>query len=477
MLAAARLNYRYRMSFLRLQLGICLFILVCGQILFWRRRDNVLGYVQGGLFLSTFLLPLLGTTIVDQFSEEVVQLYSTILLVGAAATIAGLFLGAALGNRKARNPPLTFIQPLVTGDTFKLILVRTRILAIVGLGSLVGAYAILGYVPILEADRVSAKYGVGQYAASFARGAIPYNFALAVASTALPVMLVILFKRRRLLDLCLAGGLLLGLILSLSRTLAFSGVLLFVVALAFERRIRPVIILAIVSGTFIAGALVNEFFFPPQGTGFDTFASRVATNAPDLPEQLGFLRGFELRGEVRRGWALVGGLALGKGNLDPASYTVRTLTGFDNVELFPSGGLRLPAPIWGFVSFGLTGAGLWSFLSGFFIGWGTTRLRNLLTPIKDAPGSSLNLILAAVYYAGTFGVVSTFYFATSSMFVRVAIAMYLGRFLMGPKRYRAITQGVGLEGLPSPSTASRFPPQPIGGVGSRVRAPGRYQKG
>ncbi|MEX2553213.1 MAG: hypothetical protein WD627_09490 [Actinomycetota bacterium] len=465
------------MSLFRLQIGVCLLVLVCGQILFWRRRDNVLGYVQGGLFLGTFLLPLLGTSVTEQFSSDVVQLYSTILLVGAIAYLAGLCFGAPMGNRRARPAPLTFIEPLDSGDTFKLILVRTRILAIVGMGSLLAAYAILGYVPILAADRVSAKYGVGPYAASFARGAIPYNFALAVVSTALPVILVLLFRRRRLLDLCLAGGLLLGLIMSLSRTLAFSGVLLFVVALAFERRIRPFIILAMVTGSFIAGALINEIFFPPQGGGSETLASRVAASAPDIQEQLGFLRGFELRGEVRRGWALVGGLAFGRGDLDPASYTVRTITGFDNVDSFPSGGLRLPAPIWGFVSFGLIGAGLWSFLSGFFTGWGTTRLRNLLTSVKDAPGSSLNLVLAAVFYAGTFGVVSTFYFATSSMFVRVAIALYLGRFLMGPKRYREITRGAGLDGLPSPSAASRFPPQPIGGNGSRVRAPGRYQKG
>ena len=460
-----------------MQISICLFILICGQILFWRRRDNVLGYVQGGLFLSTFLLPLLGTAVVDQFSEDVVQLYATIILIGAATYMAGLCFGAPVGNRKIRNPPLTFIQPLVTGDTLKLIMVRTRILAVVGLVSLGGAYVVLGYVPILAADRVAAKYGVGPYAAGFARGAIPYHFALAVASSALPVMLAILFKRRRMLDLCLAGGLLLGLIMSLSRFLAFSGVMLFMVALAFERRIRPVIILVAVSGVFIAGALFNEIFFPPQGAGLGTLASRVAISAPDVPEQLGFLRGFELRGEVRRGWAIVGGLAFGKGDLDPAAYTLRTITGSTKIDSFASGGLRLPAPIWGFVSFGLAGSAVWSFIAGFFTGWGTTRLRNLLTSVKDAPGSSLNLVLAAVFYAGTFGVVSTFYFATSSMFVRVAIALYLGRFLMGPKRYREMIQSPSLREPAQASGRSGFGPKPIGRNGNNVRSPGRYRKG
>lgn len=454
------------MTLVRLQIGICLFILICGQILFWRRRDNVLGYVQCGLFLSTFLLPLMGTGVVDLFTEDVVKLYADVLLVGAIAYFAGLCCGAPIGNRRSPDPPITFIQPLVDGEVFKLILVRARILSIIGLVSLAVAYAILGYVPILAADRVAAKYGAGPYTAAFARGAIPYNFALAVASSALPVMLALLFKRRRLLDLCLAGGLLLGLTVSLSRTLAFSGVLLFVVALAFERRIRPLLIVALVSVAFIAGALVNEVFFPASGSGLDTLANRVAASAPDVPEQLGFLRGFELKGEVRRGWAIFGGLAFGKGSLDPAAYTIRTITGFDDLEGFPSGGLRLPAPIWGYVSFGFAGAGIWSFISGFFTGWGTTRLKNLLTSVKDAPGASLNLTLAAVFYAGTFGVVSTFYFATSSMLVRVAIAVYLGRFLMGSRRFREMT-GAGAHRV----SRSVRPEQPAGPVGvGRPRA-------
>ena len=428
------------MSLLRLQIGACLLILICGQILFWRRRDNVLAYVQGGLFLSTFLLPLLGAGVVELFSENVVRLYANILTVGALAYLAGLCFGAPVGNRKTGIPALTFVRPLVEGDTFRLVLIRSRILAAVGLASLAAAYAILGYVPLLAADRISAKYGVGPYAAAFDRGSIPYLFALAVASSALPVTLAILFKRRRLLDLCLAAGLLLGLVASLSRNLAFSGVLLFLVAIAYERRIRPFLVLAAISLAFVAGALANEIFFPAPGAGLDTLAARVAISAPDVPEQLGFLRGFQLSGETRRGWALVGGLAFGSGELDPSAYTIRTITGFDDVEGYPSGGLRLPAPIWGYVSYGLLGAAVWSFVSGFFTGWGTTRLRNLLTEVKDKPGASLNLVLAAVFYAGTFGVVSTFYFATSSMLVRIAIALYLGRLLIGPKKYRELMQ-------------------------------------
>lgn len=440
---------------LRLQIGLALCVLVGGQILCWRRRDNVLGYVQGGLLLSTFLLPLLGTGVIERYSDTIVELYARILMVGAAGYLAGLCLGAPFGNRNPGNPALTFIRPMESGSMLRLIVVRTRILAAIGLVSLAGAYAILGYVPLLAADKVSAKYGAGPYAAAFARGAIPYNFALAVASSALPVVLALLFKRRRLLDLSLAAGLLLGLAMSLSRTMAFSGVLLFFVAFAYERRIRPFLILAAVSGAFIAGALVNEIFFPAPGATLGNLANRVAISAPDVPEHLGFLRGFELRGEPRRGWALVGGLAFGRNDVDPAAFTLRTITGFDNVQSYPSGGLRLPAPIWGYASYGLIGAFMWSMITGFFTGWGTARLRNLLERVKDRPSSSVNLVVASVFYTGTFAVFSTFYFATSSMFVRFAIAIYLGRLLIGTRKFEEL---LAVESSPRGSRPTRLQP-------------------
>jgi MFS family permease len=423
------------MTLLRLAIVIYLLVLICGQLALWRRRDNVLGYIQAGLFLTTYLLPLAATNVLGEFDDRVVTLYARILALGAAGFTLGLIVGARLGTRGSDQPPLTFVEPLLErGPTLRRVAVRTRVVATAGVVSMAAAYVILGYVPLLAGDRVSAKYGVGAYAAAFARGGPFYNFALVVASTVLPVALALLVRRRRRIDLALSGALLLGLVLTLSRTLAFTGVLLFAVAMAVERRIKPVIILGATTAAFLAGALFNEIFLA-EGAAEGGLAGRVANSSPDVREHLSFLRGFEEQQEYRRGWAILGGLAIGRGDLDPATYTIRVITGADDVSQFVSGGLRLPAPVWGYASFGLAGAALWSLLSGLFTGWGTTRLRNLLTGVLGAEGAALSLVLAATFYAGTFGIAAGFYFANTSMIVRLALAIYLGHLLVGLQRY------------------------------------------
>lgn len=60
----------------------------------------------------------------------------------------------------------------------------------------------------------------------------------------------------------------------------------------------------------------------------------------------------------------------------------------------------------------------------------------LQTFVLVEPPQDRQRLLSRILYAGTFGVVSTFYFATSSMLVRIAIALYLGRLSIGPEKYR-----------------------------------------
>ena len=109
------------------------------------------------------------------------------------------------------------------------------------------------------------------YAAGFARGRLVYLFALTFASAVLPLLLILFYRNRRLLDLALAGGLLIGLIASLSRGLALLGPIAVVVAIAVERRISPSLIVAGVVVAFLSGILFNEVAVP-YGTRPPSFA-------------------------------------------------------------------------------------------------------------------------------------------------------------------------------------------------------------
>ncbi len=306
-----------------------------------------------------------------------------------------------------------------------------RSFAVAALFILVAAFALLGYVPALAADRTSAKYGVGIYAAGAARGSLIYHIALALATMALPILAIVAWRRRSMRDLALCGALFIGLVLTLSRQDAFSGPLLVVVALAVESRWKPIAIAALVCGALVVGTLANEFLLPANpGAPNLSFATRVAASAPDVHDQIGFLSGFETLGNDFVGTKnLTAGFTLHKGHWDPAAYAVRTLTLLPSASGVGSGGIRLPAPEWGYAAFGWVGVAIWSLLSGIFVGWGTVKVKQLVSASAYRPGGSLNYILAWAFYTGTFGFFAKFYFPERSgllLFVAAITISYAG---------------------------------------------------
>lgn len=409
----------------RIEIILALLVLTCGPILVWRRRDNVLGYIQVGTFVSSMLVPILGTSVLADFDASIVELGAAVLVLGAVAYLVGLAAGAQIGNRSPNKVPLTFGQVSGSSRTSALVLGRTRMLAAAAVILLVGSFALLGYVPFFSADRQSAKYGVGVYQSSFARGSAFYRLALALSGAVFPVVLAVLARRRRTIDVVLASAIGIGLLLSLSRNTAFAGPLLFGIAWAVTHRFRPAIVAAAVSLAFLGGALANELLYPVGG-GAQSVATRVAASAPDVHDQLGFLQGFEASGAERnQGRTILAGLSVSKGYWDPGSYAVRTLTGLPDVTGLASGGIRLPAPIWGYASFGLPGAVIWSLLSGLFAGWGTAKIKQLVSVSDRGPGATLNLVLAATFYLGTFGLLANFYFPASVGIVTMVVALVL----------------------------------------------------
>src|SRR5947209_322879 len=75
-------------------------VLLCGQAVVWRRRDNILAYLQGGLYFASVVVPVLFTTILDDSDRSVVALYTRIVLVGAVGYLGGLLYGAVIGERQ-----------------------------------------------------------------------------------------------------------------------------------------------------------------------------------------------------------------------------------------------------------------------------------------------------------------------------------------------------------------------------------------
>jgi hypothetical protein len=247
------------------------------------------------------------------------------------------------------------------------------------------------------------------------------------------VLLALVVIRRRFVEVVLLAALLAGLAATLSRGEALVGPLTFFIAWAIQRRWRPALVLAAVTASFLASTFVSEFLFTtgPPPVASPSFASRVAQTAPDITDHLGFLNGYQLQGSQQVGTrTLQAGysLSLSKGEFDPADYALRIRTGLADVGELAAGGLRLPAPVWGYVSYGYAGVVAWSWLSGVFIGLGTVLLRRVLTATElgTYPNQALSLVLAWVFYNGTFAVLGAFYFPFRSDILIFGLAIALG---------------------------------------------------
>jgi hypothetical protein len=329
----------------RIVIAVALFVLTCGQIVLWPRRDNIFAYRQAGIYFTTLLIPLVGTSALTASEPHILDLYARVLALGAAFFAAGLALGGHFAGRTRPRFSFTFGSSLTPdARAWKLVRRRTRMLAAAAVLALAAAFALMRYVPLLAEHRQLAKYGIGIYGPGFARGRLMYHFALALAGTVFPIAIVVAYRGRAFVDVVLCGAVGLGLAATLSRSDAFAGPLLVLIALAIGRRIAPTLIVVGVCLVFLFGAVSNELLFSsvPSET---TLPARLSASAPDVRDHLAFLRGFEREGSVQtRGKTLVAKLGPGGEEWNPVAYAIRLTTGITDRSLIASGGIRLPAP-------------------------------------------------------------------------------------------------------------------------------------
>lgn len=411
----------------RIVISVALFVITCGQIMLWPRRDNIFAYRQAGIYFTTLFVPLVGTATLTASEPHILNLYARLLALGALFFAVGLALGGHFASRTNPRFSLTFgrsLQP--DSPAWRLVRRRTRIIAAIAAAGLLLAFALLRYVPLLAADRQLAKYGIGIYATGFARGRLFYHVALAMAGAIFPMTIVVAYRSRAALDVTLCGAVGLGLMATLSRGDAFAGPLLVLIALAIGRRVAPTLIVAGVCLVFLGGALSNEFLFPAVQSE-PTLPSRLAASAPDVRDHLSFLQGFEREGSVQtKGRTLIAKLSPSSSEYNPVDYGIRLTTGVTDTSLIASGGIRLPAPLWGFTSFGFPGAAAFCLVSGFFIGWGTVRVRKVVTALRSTPNYSTNLLIGAIFFDGTFAFFGQFFFAPFSDLLVLGVAVMIG---------------------------------------------------
>jgi hypothetical protein len=98
-------------------------------------------------------------------------------------------------------------------------------------------------------------------------------------------------------------------------------------------------------------------------------ATTVASTAPDVSDTLSFLDRWDSYGRpLTEGRTFYGGLLPGNYEWNPGVWTITLGQSSVDVTEVNSGGLRLPAPVWGLLSFGLPGVIGVGLVTGAFTG-------------------------------------------------------------------------------------------------------------
>lgn len=355
-------------------IGFVLLVFSLAGYLLWPSRYNVIQHLSvGGSFVS-IIVPAFILEVHEEFPPDIVDLYVKILWVGLLAVLPGLFIGFMLG--KGRTTNLSF--DVMSNPAYEQrVMQLTKILLIIGISGLVISYVGMGFIPLFAADPISAKLFRGPYQAPYLRVAVLYRASFFILSTIIPIAFIIWYKTRKLFYLVCVLVVVFLMAISLARSGAFTGIVLaLAIIMSFKSRFTFVLLIFMLVGIFVGSA----FFYYVVGIrtlDADTNIWKVITaGTPDIQDHLNFMIRFQENPVWTYGRTIYGGLIPGHYRWNPSVYSLNVIAPGIDINDVGSGGLRLPLPLWGYVSFKWIGVVLFSFITGLLGGFFLQLLKN-----------------------------------------------------------------------------------------------------
>jgi hypothetical protein len=352
---------------------LCSSIFMCGSYLVWPSRYNVMAHLNIGFIFIAYFVPCVILKDQNDFPDNTVSLYTVILLVGALFFIGGLYSGFLIKPVRFAN----FSFASLSIEVYKKRIINiTRILLISGIIGLICGYLLMGFVPIFAADPVAAKFFRDQYQVPFYVSIVYYS-SYFILSTITPIAIIIWYSNKKK-TIFLFGTIAAVMLMmaSLSRGPAFSGVVLAVaIILSFKNRKTFAFLIVLLFSIYL---LSSVFYFVVGVRDIDNVSKNfkddhvfwriISAGTVDVTDQITFLDFFTKNPIWTYGRTIFGGLVPSHYAWNPAVYTLRVVNPGEDVTTVISGGLRLPAPIWGYVSFQWLGVVVFCFISGFLKG-------------------------------------------------------------------------------------------------------------
>lgn len=371
-----------------------------GTYLAWPSRWNIPAHMSVGFFGVSQVVPvvILGALDDEQDTSSVVLL-TKILCLGAVCYLAGVLIGGGVGRRPAS---VYRWGEIVSQVQSREVSSRVAVVAILGIVMLSSALLVMGFVPLAASDPFAAKFFRGAYGDSYMRVAWLYRGGVALTALVFPLVVAYALKSRRAAWFILGAVALGMMVITLQRSPAFTGLLLVVGALLVSRGRLGLFFTCVVVG-YSAGALFYPLlsFFGFQGMSPNdssgSVLSLMAKSAPDVPDVISFIHRWVLSGEPQTfGRTFIGGLVPGRFPWNPGVWTLTLGDQSINVDEISSGGLRLPMPVWGYVSFGVLGVVCVAFASGVAAGRIAVVMKYLVGVHRDVAINACVLVVGGV---------------------------------------------------------------------------------
>jgi hypothetical protein len=401
--------------------SLCIFS--AGTYLVWFSKRNIFNHMSIGVCLVAYIIPVCVLDFSTYASNEVVELYTLINIVGVCAFIPGLLLGYKWKQVMLVDVVTQFgyINKLPFRDNLMNRFAKvTDKIYIIGVIGLIISYMAMGFLPMFAADPFSAKFFKGDYQASYTRVAFIYRTSRQFIELVLPFKMLQVYIKPSTKNIFLIGVGLLLIIVSLNRATMFSGLLLamsIVIALkrnnwSFFLYVFTLITIVVVGSSlyYIVGILSPDGFFGDLNLG-NNFFEAIAFGSPDITDQLNFLTHYINTGSnLTYGLTFIGGLIPFNFKYNPSAWTLYILNETDDISNISSGGLRMPVSIWGYISFGWVGVVLVPFISAFFTGYITKKIKRMVSNYSPTANSYLPFFFVAYLYLNISTVFITFYY-------------------------------------------------------------------
>jgi hypothetical protein len=408
---------------------ISLCILSIGSYFIWFSRYNIPAHLELAFIFTKYLVPIFLVNEISNFDSDVLDLYKNILMLGAVFYLLGLIMGNFVPLVKVKYFSWQVMSEVDYSARVEKI---TKYFFYFGVSGFLLSYAVMGYVPMFASDPLNAKFFRGPYQAPYMRVAVLFRAANYVMYSLPPILFILWYQLRKktylfyliivvflIATTLTRGNILMGFLIAMGVICAYRKSLFkyYLVSLIF------IFSLGSISFYLIGLLFHNDLLISMYDK--ESIFETIALGAPDVLDHLSFLKAFTNNPIYTYGRTFYGGLIPGHYQWNPSVWSLMVTNPNDDVNDITSGGLRLPLPLWGYVSFSWVGVVGLSFVSGLINGY-------LIKAIKKMLRESDNLLIITMVillYVNIYSQFVSFYIFSMYAFpVFIFMAFYMFRF-------------------------------------------------